>query len=324
MVLVARKVSAYIKHALGGELSADVPCLDVANQAAVSMESSRKWSYLIRSARGLNFRSPVTGTGATYTAATKTLTGTELGSYLYVPGDSVSITFGGAPFGTYDIVGSDAAAGTVTLDAPALTANVIELGFTVNQPRILLPSDFGRLISLHGATNGSLRYIYPDSISGLVEEEAYFNANTSFTTGYHVEWNSGADKTQPVATLRITPEPTAGEFDALSAVYYREWPDLTADDDIVPIPSYMEALYIQFCRAFAIGYEGSGETIAAMQGAVAAVQAGPIYRNAVVRDSAQQLEEGRIRNRGISSAVDGGVSLTDALARTQTSDVDFF
>lgn len=318
MVLTARKAAQHIEHVLGGALGSTIPPLDVVNQAASVMENSRKWAYLLRSTQALNFRGPQSGTIGIFTTVDKTLVDPALTTYDFVPGDTITASLLGAELGTYDVVSQDKTAGKIVLDATNLTTDAAPIVYTMNQARILLPSDFGRLVSLHGASNGTFREVYPDSLSGILEEEEYFNANTRFTTGYHVEWNSGPDKAQPVATLRLTPEPSAGEFDALSAVYYRVWTEATSDADVLPLPQYMEAVFLQYCRALALGYDASVSSTAAMSAAIDAVEVGPIYRSAARRDSSQQLDTGPARNRGIEAA-STGISLTDALGRSQAS-----
>ena len=301
MVLTARRAADFITNVLGGTVSAEIGVFDVLNQAGEQVEASRNWVYLKRSMRSLAFRAPVVATSGTWVNSTQTLTlAAAFATYTYVPGDEVVVTISDVESGTYKITGKSA---TVPDDAITVDCDLADgtWDFTIKVPRIQLPTDFGRIISVYGV-NGFTRTSFPTSTSELMRIDTLALVQNNFVTGYALEWNSATAKSQPVATLLLWPEPAVAEFDALSAVYLRNWPTITSDDDIIPIPPYMENLYLQYVRAFAAGYDAGVDVMERVQAqgvALAAVRKSDTYMDAAKRDSAGQADMGKSPKRAV-------------------------
>ena len=288
MVLLARQALAHIEHALGGPMSSTVTGLTALNQAGEAMESARDWVYMARSTGAIGFRAAVTGTGAVLTVSTDTLVlSSAFASYSLVAGDTVQLTDASGVTTEHKIL-TNADANTITLATnPPGATGTPTVSFTVRMGRIQLPSDFGTIIKVFG-TDGFTRTAFSGTTTELMRIDSLALVQNNFVTGYALEWNVLAEKSTPVPTLKIWPQPTVVDDLALSATYYRLWPELTSDADIISIPPYMETLYLQYVRAFALGYEGGVD----LGAAVAQVQALPIFIDAARRDTAGQSDLG--------------------------------
>lgn len=60
----------------------------------------------------------------------------------------------------------------------------------------------------------------------------------------------------PQPRIELYPTPDVSTSSALLAIYRLGWTDLGDDDDVVPIPWYMEELYLELVRETAKGLEG--------------------------------------------------------------------
>lgn len=92
----------------------------------------------------------------------------------------------------------------------------------------------------------------------------------------------GVDGGPVRARLDLWPTPTQDDLDRLYVYYRRGWQSCDSDNALIPIPDWMETLYIDLVRAFARGYERESE--AGFDARVAAIKAGPIYMAAQLRD----------------------------------------
>lgn len=94
--------------------------------------------------------------------------------------------------------------------------------------------------------------------------------------------DTGVDSGPVRARLDLWPTPTQDDIDRLYVYYRRGWQACDSDNALIPIPDWMETLYIDLVRAFARGYERESE--AGFDARVAQIKAGPIYMAAQLRD----------------------------------------
>jgi hypothetical protein len=98
--------------------------------------------------------------------------------------------------------------------------------------------------------------------------------------------------TLPVPRLELWPTPTEDDPTGLSVRYLSGWVDIAgdaADEYIIAVPNYVEALLIQYARAFAVAYEDEGLNPRLME-----IDAGPIFNNAKARDGRTTSDLGRL------------------------------
>ena len=324
MVLLASRAQEFVTNILGGEAASEVSGFTLLNMAGVQMQNSRLWNCNLRTTSKLAFRAPVVGLAATYAHVgtdTATLTLTDaFAAYEPVPGDVVILTLASGTETTGQVkVLSKTSSSVLSVEYNATIADASSVNFDIDVSHVLLPADFGTQVDLFG-TRSFTRYAYAASLSEMVENDTNQLVSTSFLTLYGIEWAQAAEKAQPVATLKVWPEPTQSTWDELTLVYRRGWLELENEDDVVSIPDWMEPLYIQYVRAFAAGYEDGQtpvERLRALEVAIARVEAGRIYANAKRRDVSMQANYGPARHVAISpSATEQSIS--DALGRSQT------
>lgn len=266
---------------LAGPLASEFAGFDLVNGAGRLMESLCEWRYLKKSARTLTLRANVTGSSASFTASSSTLTLTgAFASYALVPGDHVEMFNGSTLLGRFDVVtrvGDD----SVTIDAPSLPSDISgTVSFTVDCSRIGLPSDVERISNVYrGRPNSGGAFV--STMEELQELEESYITGSSYITGYSFEWGTATAKSVPVPVLRVWPPRTSEDVDALSCIYLRAWPTVDNEDDTIPIPPFMESLFIEICRAYAVSYEDQVRLDLAVQG----IKQGTIYQAAAKYDS---------------------------------------
>ena len=63
----------------------------------------------------------------------------------------------------------------------------------------------------------------------------------------------------PRPRLDLWPTPGADKVDGLTAYFRAGWRSIRGDKDTISVPAFMEPLYIQMVRTFALGYERDSE-----------------------------------------------------------------
>jgi hypothetical protein len=95
--------------------------------------------------------------------------------------------------------------------------------------------------------------------------------------------------------LKIWPEQQSAKFNAMALNYLRAWPTVTSDEDVLPIPSYMEALMLEYAKAFARQWDQSGD----VGQALAQVEMGYAFKSASRSDARSGAIGGPLRNTAI-------------------------
>jgi len=184
------------------------------------------------------------------------------------------------------------------------------MSLVANQSYVTLPSDVEELLSI--ISTQSLGYLIemvtPDHMEQLRQLGLTMTgpsvthaclARTEPTQGYAL----------PSVRLDIYPTPTAAVTDAIAVRYRSSWTSIPSDllqagvplldnQYQIPIPKYVDALFISYVRAFAQAYEDEG-----LSQRIAEIEAGPILATALTKDGLLQRDLGRIRpNRPASSS----------------------
>jgi hypothetical protein len=93
--------------------------------------------------------------------------------------------------------------------------------------------------------------------------------------------------------LDIYPTPSGAQTNAIAVRYRSKWVQLSstaADAYEIPIPKYVDALYIAYVRAFAQAYEDEG-----LSARIQEIDAGPLLATALTKDGLMQRDIGRLR-----------------------------
>ena len=122
------------------------------------------------------------------------------------------------------------------------------------------------------------------------------DGNSNFTI---VNMGGGVDPGAHRARLDIWPAPTTDEAEALTIYYRGRWRTIDEDTKVVPVPEYMEGLYIDFVRAIARGYEMQDEV--PMHELISEVRGGDTWADAMKADSQTQHVVGQLTGGAVTS-----------------------
>lgn len=158
------------------------------------------------------------------------------------------------------------------------------LSLVSGQSYATLPSDFGEIITIE-YTNGTAASVVQTTITEIAKFRSILYSIPGYvlfvTTIYTPDANG-----VPVARLEIYPTP--GSDTTLTMFYRANWADLAnSDQTFIPVPAWMESLYIQIVRATAWGYQDD-----TMSARVTSVMNGPEWYAAVRYDEALQWQHG--------------------------------
>jgi hypothetical protein len=300
--MIASRAIEYMEAELAGPLASEFAGFDLVNGAARLMESLFEWRYLKKTARSISLRANVTGTGATFTAATGQLASIPTGgfaNYTLVPGDHIELFDGETLLGRFN-VRSQSGDDAIIIDAPGLTSDITAtVNFTLDCARIALPTDVHRLIQVdRGRPNSG--GAFPTTLEEIQSLDESYITGSSYVTGYTFEWGTATAKSIPVPVLRVWPPSLADDVDAMSCVYLRAWPTVDNEDDILAFPEHMNTLFLEICRAYARGYEDQARLDVAVQG----IKDGTIYHAATKYESGGMRTLGKPRNGAVRHRTD--------------------
>lgn len=299
MVLTVNKVLEQMRHQLGGgDLSTELDKLGVLNEAGEHLFGMYPWHWATGRSALLDLRGSLSGTTATWTAATKTLTAASaFTNYSYVSGDEIQIIDGtGATTGVYKIA-SRTSANAIVLETSLASGDLStgDIEWAIYPGTISLPSDLGEVISIQSANTTSAYQVCLTS----VDQINYFRGANAITTSpalfYAALVWSG---TTPVPILEVWPSPGANSTGALRIFYRSRWTRIFTDTAQIEIPEIVETLYIQLARAFTAGYERNEQ--ASLSHRLAEIHAGPIFESAKRQDGRAQSQFMHIRHGGAS------------------------
>ena len=100
----------------------------------------------------------------------------------------------------------------------------------------------------------------------------------------------------PAVRMDLYPTPNATSTDAIIMRYRAGWTSVSGETDavtpvgyIIPVPPYVEALLVSYCRAFAMAYEDEGLTARLLE-----IDNGPVWNAAAIKDGIAQRDYGRL------------------------------
>ena len=179
-----------------------------------------------------------------------------------------------------------------------LQGAMVTLGFTADQAYVDLPADFKSIVSVD--TNGLTTDFELVTFSRIIK----LQKNTAGATLFYeaaIEYaypTSGGGP--PTPRLTMWPTPTTTDADALNLFYRRGWVEVATDNDLLTLPPWMHACYLEVLRAASAGWsEHEGGTRAER---LHMVMQGPDWKGAVKRDAQVQPDYGVMRNGMAESA----------------------
>jgi hypothetical protein len=113
------------------------------------------------------------------------------------------------------------------------------------------------------------------------------------TFGFTLVGTHNMEKVDPVQTsgpggaprprLDLWPTPGADKVDGLTAYFRAGWRSIRGDRDTISVPAFMEPLYIQMVRTFALGYERDSEADIARR--LGGIRGSTMFKDCRTRDS---------------------------------------
>lgn len=264
--------------------------LNMVGQFMVGMHS---WRWLTKQQARLKARGNISITDGTWDESELTLTSTGAWTdYTWVPGDLLEVTGGTSTINKYIEVTARTDANVIVL-AESLASTGADLATgdiaaTLHTPTMTLPDDFGSLSdgSANNTLVNGLALVTPTELQRLRTNQIEVSSSWAYRGAII---NVG---TPPRPVLDVYPDFSSDTEDQFSIVYKRGWTRLTEMEDVVDIPGYMLALYLELVRGYALGLEDTDEI--PLQQQLTLVEQGPTFRMAKNMDWREQKHFGRM------------------------------
>ena len=111
----------------------------------------------------------------------------------------------------------------------------------------------------------------------------------------------------PRPRLDLWPTPGADSVNGLTAYFRAGWRSIRGDKDSISVPAFMEPLYIQMVRTFALGYERDSE--ADISRRLGGIRASTMFKDCRVRDSLLHPTYGPVINGAAAGELTGSSAM---------------
>jgi hypothetical protein len=162
-----------------------------------------------------------------------------------------------------------------------------------------VPDDFGEIVTIEYVAGLTARVIQSN-----FHVIAQYRSQAFASPGYllyvaisHAPDTSGVPKPR----FEIYPTPLTSQPDTIKMFYRARWTNLEgADSALIPVPVWMEPLFIQVLRAVALGYQKEDEASMSMR--LRDVIGGPDWQFAARSDASEQTNRGPLRGGSLQTA----------------------
>jgi len=298
MTIAISHVLAQIQHELdGGDFSIGLDKFGVLNQAGHFLYSMHPWNWAQGRSALLDLRGQLSGTVATWTTLTSTLTeAAAFTDYTFLAGDEITIVDGtGATTGVYKIA-SRTSANAIVLDGSLSASNLStgDIEWRIDPSTIELPDDLRDIVWVATTSTNWLGGVTLTSHAEILQMRAssvVIEAGRGSYYGAVVYTGS-----PPAPILEIWPNPSDNATGAMRIAYRSRWVDVSADSAQIDIPGWIEDLFIFIARAYAAGYERS--SVASIHTRLQEIKMSPIFEAAKRSDGMAQPYVGQIQGGG--------------------------
>lgn len=278
----------------GGDIPAELGALSILNQAGEHFYSMHPWKWAVGRSGLLDLRGTLSGSTATWTALTKTLTqASAFTTYSFVSEDEIQISAGtGVTTGTYKIA-SRTSANAIVLETSLASGDLAtgDIEWRIDPTTIDLPSDLRDIISIDKTSMTSLGGV---CLTTIAEVQRLRASTVTVRIGTGLFWGavvySGAP---PRPILEIHPVSGSNVVGAMRIAYRSRWATLGTDSARIQIPDFTQALFIRIARAFAGGY--IREAVASLSQRLMDIMQGPEFLAAIRSDGMVQPYTGTLR-----------------------------
>lgn len=267
-VLTNAALIRHIYHVLNAdETSEGIEPLEIASMAADWFSSQHAWQFLRRPLR-LDLRASITITGATWTAATRTLTKTgAFTNYDLVAGDPFEVTAGtNARLKAVPVESRTSANAIVLAEDIEATDGATDIGGRLPNYSLALPADFMAFTGVRSLWSensliGGIHFTTPEALTQRRSSNVEVESSWFYYAAVSELLNQATGMTDTV--LEIYPPSSTEVLDAFRG-YYRARIVIDTDDEDAPVPVpankvAIHAALIKACRAFALGFEEGEE-----------------------------------------------------------------
>jgi len=162
------------------------------------------------------------------------------------------------------------------------------LSLVASQQYITLPADFGRFVSID-TVSGSVYRVKMETQEAVDRARRLPAANGTLFKGCILHTAPTA-LAVPVAQLEIGPIPGASAANVIRLSYIATWRTCTTENDLIPMPLWLHALYIRAFALYLAGWErDKGGTV---EQRCASLRMSDIWQSAVDRDDTIQCDLG--------------------------------
>ncbi|HEX7786678.1 MAG TPA: hypothetical protein VF653_10695, partial [Methylomirabilota bacterium] len=250
---------------------------------------------LIRRVARLDMRARIDFDSATWNEGLLTLTST--GSFTgmtQLAGDEVEITGGTDVKEQFYRVASKTNNTLVLTESLQTTGGTAsDISGTLLLDSCLLPTDLREIVAVQ-ATNGLVSNVKPTTLQKILDLRTREINLLARDFVFAVVWHPQTDGTLR-ALLELYPEPTTEQLDGISLYYRAGFSRVDADTEIIPMPVWMEQVFLLIVRATARGYEeGEEEDSASIHARLAEIQAGPLMQAAMRTDGSMLPDVGPV------------------------------
>ena len=235
--------------------------------------------------------------------------------------DHVNAVLGGAPLKLYSsaFVANYAGRWLVNAHPWEWTRNrSTTLSLTAGQAYVDLPAL--RSVRSVVPSDNTIQGFEWTSLEGLIQLR---NTGISPAIGHFGAIRQNVDATTGEVTprLELWPTPSATVADYFTVVYDADWAEMLDDDDRIPIPAYMEDLFlacvIEVARAFEMAAGADSPTGLRLE-ALYALRQSDLWRDTAKRDGMLQRNLGRMEKGAAESATKTGTIFDGLIVRRAT------
>lgn len=281
----------------GGDIPTQIDAIGVMNQAGHHLYSMHPWNWTKGRSALLDLRGVLSGSTATWTASTSTLTATgAFTNYTYVSGDEIRINSGtGATTGVIKIA-SKTSANAIVLDGTISSSDLAtgDIDWLLEPQTMSLPSDLRDIIWIASTNNSAVGGVTLVTLQEILDKRKSSASITASTGLYYAAVVYNGTPPQPI--LEIYPSANGNVSGAMRIFYRSRWTDLTSDSVQVNIPDFMEDLMVFIARAYVAGYVRND--MASIHQRLGEIHSSPMFEAAVRSDGMIQPFHGPIRNGG--------------------------
>lgn len=256
MTLTYAECLSEIRDALGASDSpAGLNENRVIRDAGIYLLSWHRWSWMNTRTARLNLRGQITFSDGDWTETSKTLNSTgAFTNYTFVDEDELQVTAGtGVTTGYYEVASrtdDDNIVLTTSLSTAGTDLSNTDITVEFNTNTVTLPSDFLQIVSLD-VTDGLFRHAQPATLEEILERRTSGLQITLPDRYYYaVNW---VGTSPPTPVLEVYPEPGSNQTAYFSLQYRTKFVGEDSDQSVVRVPEYMEGLFIQLVREWALG-----------------------------------------------------------------------